>query len=67
MTCSDEDHLLASGDDTTYELDLDGFLITKTRGTEVTRYTYSSTGELKAGDCTSILIVAVKFLNFHQT
>ena len=42
---SNEDHLLTAGD-TTYEYDLDGFLTTKTRGTEVTRYTYSSRGEL---------------------
>ena len=42
---SDEDHLLTAGN-TIYEYDLDGFLTTKTRGSEVTRYTYSSRGEL---------------------
>jgi YD repeat-containing protein len=40
-----EDHLLTAGD-TTYQYDLDGFLITRTRGTEVTHYAYSSRGEL---------------------
>jgi RHS repeat-associated protein len=44
-TYSDEDHLLTTGD-TIYQYDLDGFLSTKTRGPEVTRYNYSSRGEL---------------------
>jgi RHS repeat-associated protein len=45
MSYSDEDHLLTAGD-TSYQYDLDGFLTTKTRGAEVTAYTYSSRGEL---------------------
>jgi RHS repeat-associated protein len=42
---SDEDHLLNAGD-TAYQYDLDGFLTTKTQGTNITYYTYSSHGEL---------------------
>ncbi|MBC8233690.1 putative Ig domain-containing protein [bacterium] len=42
---SDEDHLLTAGD-ATYQYDLDGFLTTKTQGTDVTTYDYSSRGEL---------------------
>ncbi|WP_167527627.1 NHL domain-containing protein [Desulfosarcina alkanivorans] len=42
---SDEDHLLTVGG-TTYEYDLDGFLTSKTDGTEITAYTYSLRGEL---------------------
>ena len=42
---SDEDHLL-SVDGTTYEYDADGFLTTKTAGSDVTTYDYSSRGEL---------------------
>jgi len=45
MTYSDEDHLLTAGG-TTYQYDADGFLVTKTRGTDVTQYFYSSRGEL---------------------
>jgi RHS repeat-associated protein len=45
FTYSDEDHLLASGD-TTCEYDADGFLTSKTRGSQVTEYRYSSRGEL---------------------
>jgi YD repeat-containing protein len=45
MVYSDEDHLLTAGT-TTYQYDLDGFLTTKTQGTEVTTYSYSSRGEL---------------------
>jgi RHS repeat-associated protein len=45
MSYSDEDHLLAAGD-ATYEYDKDGFLTTKTHNSQVTRYTYSSRGEL---------------------
>jgi RHS repeat-associated protein len=45
----DEDHLLTSGD-ATYQYDVDGYLTTKTVGTqapfEVTSYSYSSRGEL---------------------
>jgi RHS repeat-associated protein len=42
---SDEDHLLTTGD-ATYQYDVDGFLATKTQGTDVTTYEYSSRGEL---------------------
>jgi RHS repeat-associated protein len=42
---SDEDHLLTAGD-ITYQYNADGFLTTKTQGTEVTTYNYSSRGEL---------------------
>ncbi len=38
FTYSDEDHLLTAGD-TTYQYDLDGFLTTKTVGTNVTCWT----------------------------
>ena len=44
-TYSDEDHLLQAGT-TTYQYDSDGFLVTKTEGTDVTQYSYSSRGEL---------------------
>ena len=44
-TYSEEDRLLVSGD-ATYEYDADGFLTTVTRGTQITRYGYSSRGEL---------------------
>jgi RHS repeat-associated protein len=49
LSYSDEDHLLAAGD-TTYQHDLDGFLTTKTTGTDTTRYGYSSRGELLRAD-----------------
>jgi YD repeat-containing protein len=42
---SDEDHLHTAGD-TSYRYDLDGFLSSKTQGTDVTTYNYSSRGEL---------------------
>lgn len=42
---SDEDHLLTAGG-TTYQYNWDGFLTTKTRGSNVTLYDYSSSGEL---------------------
>jgi len=45
FTYSDEDHLLTAGN-TTYQYDPDGFLVTKTEGTNVTQYAYSSRGEL---------------------
>ena len=45
FTYSDEDHLLTAGD-TNYQYDADGFLTTKTQGTNVTYYNYSSRGEL---------------------
>jgi RHS repeat-associated protein len=44
-TYSDENHLLTAGD-TIYQYDLDGFLTTKTQGTNITYYNYSSRGEL---------------------
>lgn len=42
---SDEDHLLGAGS-TTYQYDLDGFLTSKIDGSDITRYNYSSRGEL---------------------
>jgi YD repeat-containing protein len=45
FTYSDEDHLLTAGT-TSYQYDLDGFLTTKTDGTDVTSYNYSSRGKL---------------------
>jgi RHS repeat-associated protein len=42
---SDEDHLLTAGA-TAYAYDQDGFLATKTDGTDVSTYGYSSRGEL---------------------
>jgi|GEM_PF-1795685 len=42
---SDGDHLLTAGD-VTYQYDVDGFLYTRTQGTDVTTYIYSSRGEL---------------------
>jgi RHS repeat-associated protein len=42
---SAEDHLLTAGN-TSYQYDLDGFLTTKTDGTDITQYAYSSRGEL---------------------
>jgi YD repeat-containing protein len=42
---SDEDHLLTAGS-VEYSYDFDGFLTTKTDGTDVTTYRYSSRGEL---------------------
>jgi RHS repeat-associated protein len=42
---SDEDHLLEAGS-VTYSYNVDGFLTTKTDGSDITRYTYSSRGEL---------------------
>ena len=49
FTYDDEDHLLTVGD-VSYQYDLDGYLTTKTIGTEppyeVTTYSYSSRGEL---------------------
>jgi RHS repeat-associated protein len=44
-TYSEEDHLITTGD-TTFQYDADGFLTTKTRGSDITRYNYSSRGEL---------------------
>ena len=45
FTYSDEDHLLSAGS-VTYNYDLDGFLTTKTDGSDVTSYSYSFRGEL---------------------
>jgi len=45
LSYSDEDHLLTAGT-TTYEYDADGFMLTKTSGTEITQYEYSTRGEL---------------------
>jgi len=45
FTYSDEDHLLTAGD-VAYQYDTDGFLTTRTEGTNVTEYSYSSRGEL---------------------
>jgi RHS repeat-associated protein len=45
FTYSDEDHLLTAGD-VTYQYDADGFLTTKTQGSDMTTYNYSSRGEL---------------------
>ncbi|RZB33837.1 MAG: hypothetical protein SRB2_03673 [Desulfobacteraceae bacterium Eth-SRB2] len=45
FTYSDEDHLLTAGTDI-YQYDLDGFLTSKTNGSDVTTYDYSSRGEL---------------------
>jgi RHS repeat-associated protein len=45
FTYSDEDHLLDAGG-IQYQYDADGFLLTKTNGTEKTEYSYSSRGEL---------------------
>jgi len=45
LNYSDEDHLLTA-DTTTYQYNVDGFLTTKTQGTDVTTYDYSSRGEL---------------------
>ena len=42
---SDEDHLLSAGN-VSYQYDPDGFLTSKTNGTDITRYDYSSRGEL---------------------
>jgi len=42
---SAEDHLLTV-DSTTYDYDVDGFLTTRTAGSDVTTYDYSSRGEL---------------------
>lgn len=44
-TYSDEDHLLTAGD-ITYQYDADGFLTTKTQGSNITGYSYSSRREL---------------------
>ncbi len=45
LTYSDEDHLLTAGD-VTYLHDADGFLVSRTQGTQVTIYNYSLRGEL---------------------
>jgi len=46
MAYTEEDHMYQAGD-TTYQYDVDGFLMSKTKGgTEKTEYAYSSKGEL---------------------
>jgi RHS repeat-associated protein len=45
LSYSEEDHLLSAGS-TSYQYDVDGFLTTRTSGSQVTSYTYSSLGEL---------------------
>ncbi len=45
FTYSNEDHLLTAGT-TSYQYDVDGFLTTKTDGSDVSSYSYSSRGEL---------------------
>ena len=45
LSYSQEDNLLTAGN-TTYQYDVDGFLITKASGFLVTSYTYSTLGEL---------------------
>ena len=45
FTYSDSDHLLSAGE-ATYQYDVDGFLYSRTQGSEVTTYSYSSRGEL---------------------
>jgi RHS repeat-associated protein len=45
FTYSDEDHLITTGD-VTYQYDADGFLTTKTHGSDIAHYSYSSRGEL---------------------
>lgn len=46
FTYDDEDRLLTAGD-VNYTFDVDGFLTSKTDGSETTTYDYSSRGELK--------------------
>ena len=45
LSYSDEDHLLTAGS-ANYQYDLDGFLTSKTDGSDVTNYRYSLRGEL---------------------
>jgi YD repeat-containing protein len=45
LSYSDEDYLLTAGN-TSYQYDIDGFLRTRTSGTQVTIYSYSTLGEL---------------------
>ncbi len=56
FTYSDEDHLLASGD-TTCQYDADGFLTSKTRGSQVTEFRYSSRGELLSATFSSGTVI----------
>jgi len=53
-----EDHLLTAGTDI-YQYDLDGFLTSKTDGTDVTTYDYSSRGELL-----SVMIPDGRFIEY---
>ena len=45
FTYSDEDHLFTAGP-VSYNYDVDGFLVSKTDGANVTQYNYSTRGEL---------------------
>ena len=45
MAYTEEDHMYQAGD-TAYQYDVDGFLMSKTKGAEKTEYAYSSRGEL---------------------
>jgi len=45
LTYSDEDHLLTAGS-SVYQYSVDGFLESKTTGSDITEYSYSSRGEL---------------------
>ena len=45
LSYSDEDYLLTAGN-TSYQYDVDGFLRTRTSGSQVTIYSYSTLGEL---------------------
>jgi RHS repeat-associated protein len=47
FTYSDEDHLLTAGS-VSYLYDYDGFLVSKTDGSDVTQFDYSTRGELKS-------------------
>ena len=67
FTFSDEDHLLTAGT-TSYQYDVDGFLTTKSAGTDVTTYDYSSRGELISvtlPDCIFRLIPATNSAPFR--
>ncbi|MDY6906537.1 MAG: RHS repeat-associated core domain-containing protein [Thermodesulfobacteriota bacterium] len=49
LSYDDEDHLLSTGN-ANYQYDVDGFLQSKTTGTDTTTYDYSSRGELLSVD-----------------
>lgn len=56
FTYSDEDYLLTAGT-TSYQYDVDSFLTTKTDGTDVTTYNYSSRGELLSVTAHNTIII----------